>query len=112
MSLWQGLLPPREDAEAEAQGGDDGRPSQLEAAAAAKPGVMVLFPGFLSPTSSHVWTAQGSQKASLPLDFLLLSCRFLSNVRICLFLAWNFHLESFNAKLLPLTRSPSWASEE
>lgn len=71
MSLWQGLLPPREDAEAEAQGGDDGRPSQVEAAATAKPGVMVLILGFLPPTSSQARTAQGSEEASSGFSSLL-----------------------------------------
>ncbi|EPQ10187.1 hypothetical protein D623_10019116 [Myotis brandtii] len=105
---------PLEGAEAEAQGGDDRGPSQVEPAAAAKPGVLALILGFLPLTSSHAWRTQWSDKASLFLDFLLFCRSLLNHVQICLLPAWNLHLESFNVKLLPLARteSPSWACEE
>lgn len=65
-------------------------------------------------TSSHAWPVHGSEKEPLFLDFLL-SGNLQTNVqKICLFLAWNLHLESFCVRLLPPRRSesPSWAYEK
>lgn len=83
--------------QAEVQRGGDKRPSQEEPTAVARPGVLALILGFCPLTSHHAWIAQGSEKAPFYLDFLLSGSHLTDVQKICLFLTWDPHLESFHA---------------